>query len=213
MTSAVEPAVSEVQSRVRDLIAGLSIAGLLLPEAVAYASIANVPPQMAVIALFAGLACYALLGSSRFAIVSATSSSAAVLAAVTGSIANGDTGLRLALCIGLVILTGLFFLLASVAKLGGITDFIAKPVLRGFAFGLAIVIILKQLPKVVGVNPASSDLWRFAFELFERATNWNLHRAGDRRTIAGSIVPAGARQICSRSDRGCRARDRGKPMV
>ena len=64
-----------------DVVAGLSIAGLLLPEAVAYAGIGNVPPQMAVMALFAGLVCYALLGSSRFAIVSATSSSAAVMAA------------------------------------------------------------------------------------------------------------------------------------
>lgn len=63
-----------------DLIAGLSLAGLLLPEAVAYSSIANLPPQAGVIALFAGLLCYGLMGTSRFAIVSATSSSAAVLA-------------------------------------------------------------------------------------------------------------------------------------
>ena len=65
-----------------DWIAGLSIAGLLLPEAVAYSGIAGAPPQAGVIALFAGLLVYGLLGTSRFAIVSSTSSSAAVLLAV-----------------------------------------------------------------------------------------------------------------------------------
>ena len=63
-----------------DLVAALSIAGLLLPEAVAYSGVAELPPQAGVIALFAGLLCYWLLGRSRFAIVSATSSSGAVLA-------------------------------------------------------------------------------------------------------------------------------------
>ena len=65
---------------VPDLLAGLAIAGLLLPEAVAYSGLANLPPQAGVMALFAGLVCYGLIGRSRIAIVSATSSSAAVLA-------------------------------------------------------------------------------------------------------------------------------------
>ena len=68
---------------IADLLAGLSIAGLLLPEAVAYSGIASLPPQAGVIALFAGLVCYGLIGRSRFAIVTATSSSAAVLASAT----------------------------------------------------------------------------------------------------------------------------------
>ena len=71
-----------------DLLAGLSIAGLLLPEAVAYSGIAGLPPQAGVIALFSGLVCYGLLGRSRYAIVSATSSSAAVLAAGTLALAG-----------------------------------------------------------------------------------------------------------------------------
>jgi MFS superfamily sulfate permease-like transporter len=146
------------------VIAGLSIAGLLLPEAVAYSSIANLPPQTGVIALFAGLLCCGLVGSSRFAIVSATSS-AAVLAAATASLANGDNGLRMTLAIGLVVITGVFFLLAGLARMGSVTDFIAKPVLRGFAFGLAIVIIVKQLASVVGVQPANSDMTRFIPEM------------------------------------------------
>lgn len=156
-----------------DLIAGLSIAGLLLPEAVAYSSIANLPPQTGVIALFAGLLCYGLLGSSRFAIVSATSSSAAVLAAATASMANGDNGLRMTLAIGLVMITGLFFLLAGLAHMGSVTDFIAKPVLRGFTFGLAIVIILKQFSGVVGTHSEHSDMTRFIPEMVAQIGHWN----------------------------------------
>src|ERR1700681_3272374 len=64
-----------------DALAGLSLAGLLLPEAVAYSGLASLPPQAGVIGLFAGLTCYALIGRSPYAIVAATSSSAAVLAA------------------------------------------------------------------------------------------------------------------------------------
>ncbi|AMP06766.1 SulP family inorganic anion transporter [Collimonas pratensis] len=156
-----------------DLVAGLSIAGLLLPEAVAYSSIANLPPQTGVIALFAGLLCYGLFGSSRFAIVSATSSSAAVLAAATASMANGDIGLRMTLAIGLVMITGLFFLLAGLARMGSVTDFIAKPVLRGFAFGLAIVIIVKQIASVVDIHPVHSDMTRFIPEMLAQAGRWN----------------------------------------
>nr|WP_255342420.1 SulP family inorganic anion transporter [Herminiimonas sp. CN] len=165
--------MSGSQTRWQDALAGLSIAGLLLPEAIAYSSIGNLPPQAGVIALFAGLVCYGLFGSSRFAIVSATSSSAAVMAAATASIANGDAGFRLTLAIGLVMITGLFFLLAGLARMGNVTDFIAKPVLRGFAFGLSIVIILKQWASVVGVHPPNGDMLRFAPALFGQIGDWN----------------------------------------
>lgn len=168
-----QPVPEKSSSRWPDILAGLSIAGLLLPEAVAYSSIAALPPQAGVIALFAGLICYGLLGTSRFAIVSATSSSAAVLAAATASLAGGDPGLRLGLAVGLVLLTGVFFLLAGLLKLGSITSFIAKPVLRGFAFGLALTIILKQLASVVGVHLTDSNLIRFLPQLLEQLPAWN----------------------------------------
>lgn len=156
-----------------DVIAGLSLAGLLLPEAVAYSSVANLPPQAGVIALFAGLICYGLLGTSRFAIVSATSSSAAVLAAASAAVGNGSNALRLTVAVAMVLLTGLMFIVAGMAKIGNISDFIAKPVLRGFAFGLAIVIILKQVANVVGIHPPHSDMIRFVIDLFSRTEAWN----------------------------------------
>jgi high affinity sulfate transporter 1 len=160
-------------SKLPDLIAGLSIAGLLVPEAVAYSGIAALPPQYGVIALLAGLVCYGLIGTSRFAVVSATSSSAAVLAAATLAMAGGDVGLRLALASGLVVLTGAFFMAAGLARFGAISDFIAKPVLRGFAFGLAIVIIIKQLPKIVGVSSPAGNILNSAFDLVSQIGDWN----------------------------------------
>jgi MFS superfamily sulfate permease-like transporter len=158
----------------KDALAGLSIAGLLLPEAVAYAGIANLPPQAGLVALLAGLAVYSLLGSSRFAIVSATSSSAAVLAATVS--AQGGAGVtQLAYAAALVAATGVLFALAGFARLGGMSDFVAKPVLRGFAFGLALTIAVKQLPSILGVSAHFADVPRMAFDLARQALRWNRH--------------------------------------
>ncbi|WP_201313283.1 SulP family inorganic anion transporter [Dyella sp. EPa41] len=140
-----------------DLVSGLSIAGLLLPEAVAYSGIANLPPQAGVIALFVGLVSYGLLGRSRYAIVSATSSSAAVLAAGTLALAGGDNVSRAAIGATLVLLAGVCFLIAGAARLGGLSHLIARPVLRGYTFGLACVIALKQLPHLFGVADVHGD--------------------------------------------------------
>jgi SulP family sulfate permease len=140
-----------------DALAGLSIAGLLLPEAVAYSGIAGLPPQAGVIALLVGLTCYGLLGRSRYAIVSATSSSAAVLAAGTLALAGADAISRAVVAATLVLLTGGCFLIAGAARLGGLSQLIARPVLRGFTFGLACVIALKQLPNLFGLPALHGD--------------------------------------------------------
>lgn len=156
-----------------DLVAGVSMAGLLLPEGVAYSGIAGLPPQAGVLGLFAGLLVYGVLGRSRFAIVSATSSSAAVLGATTLSIAGPDAALRAALAAGLVIATGIAFLMAGAAHLDGICNFISKPVLRGFSFGLAATIVVKQLPKIIGIHPSENALFYFVGQLLAGLPHWN----------------------------------------
>ena len=156
-----------------DLLAGLSIAGLLLPEAVAYSSIAGLPPQAGVIALLAGLICYGVIGRSRFAIVSATSSSAAVLAAASVAMSGGEPSLRVAFAVLLVLLTGACFLLAGAARLGSLSNLIAKPVLRGYSFGLACVIAVKQWPNLVGLATHQSGLIALIGELLARVREWH----------------------------------------
>jgi MFS superfamily sulfate permease-like transporter len=163
---------------VADLLAGLSIAGLLLPEAVAYSGLASLPPQAGVIALFAGLVCYGLIGRSPYAIVTATSSSAAVLASALVGLGAGDVALRVFYAALLVMGTGLAFVLAGVLRLGVISALIARPVLRGYAFGLALVIAVKQWPQLVGVHAHSSNFFALLAELLRGAGNWHIPSLG-----------------------------------
>jgi MFS superfamily sulfate permease-like transporter len=157
-----------------DLLAGLSIAGLLLPEAVAYSGVANLPPQAGVIALFAGLFCYGLIGRSRFAIVTATSSSAAVLASATLALAGADATERVALASILVVGAGVAFTLCGSLRLGALSNLIARPVLRGYAFGLALVIAVKQWPLLVDMQTQSNGFFGLLAELVRRSGDWRL---------------------------------------
>jgi MFS superfamily sulfate permease-like transporter len=169
-----------------DLLAALSIAGLLLPEAVAYSGLANLPPQAGVIGLFAGLICYGLIGRSRCAIVSATSSSAAVLAAATSALGAGDASARVLLAGILVPCTGVAFMLAGGARLGAISNLIARPVLRGFAFGLALVIAVKQIPGLAGLHTHSGSFLPLVLELVQ-----TLSAGNPAALIAGLAALAG----------------------
>jgi len=142
-------------SHLPDLIAGLSLAGLLLPEAVAYSGLANLPPHAGIVALFVGLLCYGVIGRSRYAIVSATSSSAAVLAAATFAADGNDPAQRIALASLLVIGAGVGFLALGALRLGAVSNLVARPVLRGYGFGLALVIIARQWPHLVGLHTSA----------------------------------------------------------
>jgi MFS superfamily sulfate permease-like transporter len=159
-------------SKLPDLLAGISMAGLLLPEAVAYSGLANLPPQAGVVALFAGLVCYGLIGRSRFAIVSATSSSAAVLAAATHAVGN-DAAQRIALASILVAGAGVVLIVAGSLRLGAMSNLIARPVLRGYAFGLAVVIAVKQWPLIVGTHAQASGFLPMVFELLRGIGGWH----------------------------------------
>lgn len=147
-----------------DLLAGIAIAGLLLPEAVAYSGLAGLPPQAGVIALFAGLISYGVLGRSRFAIVSTTSSAAAVLAGALGALGAGDAASRRMLGSVLVVGCGLAFLLAGALRFGAVSSFIARPVLRGYAFGLALVIVVRQWVHVVDLPTQTSSFYPLLWE-------------------------------------------------
>ena len=162
-----------MRPRAADLLAGLSVAGLLLPEAVAYAQIGGLPPAHAIAAAVAGLTAYAILGRSRFAIVAPTSSSAAILTASLAQLATADPTHRMALGFAIVGMAGAFFIAAGVARLGSLAAFISRPVLRGFAFGLAITIVVKQLPLILGVSSASGMPFHVLTVLATHFAEWN----------------------------------------
>ena len=175
-----------------DAVTGLSLAGLLLPEAVAYSGLANLPPQAGVIGLLAGLLVYALVGRSRYAIVSATSSSAAVLAAATLALGADTVTQRVAFSSILVCATGIAFLLAGSARLGAMSNLIARPVLRGFSFGLALVIVLKQWPHIVALHTHSTDFFGLLAELLRNTRSW------EPMSIAAGVVALLALFSCER---------------
>jgi SulP family sulfate permease len=152
------PASNSRASRWHDLGAGLCVAGLLLPEAVAYAGLAQVPVVHALSATIVGLVIYAIFGGSRFAIVSPTSSSATLSAAAVVSVA-GSPGLASPVAytqalLALVLVAGAALMLLAYAKQGQLSAFVSRPVLRGFAFALAITIVIKQLPDALGFRLA-----------------------------------------------------------
>jgi len=141
-----------------DIIAGLTLWGLAVPEAMAYAGIAGLPPEAGLYTLLAALFVYALLGTSRHLVVQATSATAALLASavaaalVATAAANAsDPATYQAYASAFVLVTGLVFLVAGLAKLGFITQFLSKPVMDGFVTGLAIFVAVGQLNKLFGV--------------------------------------------------------------
>lgn len=138
-----------------DLLAGLSLTGLMLPEAIAYSAIAGLPPSFGVTAAIVGPLGYSIIGRSRLAVVSATSGAAALLAA---GIANAAlaTVPRADCAIALSLLVGLFFVLGALFRLSALTSFVSRAVLQGFGLGLAITITIRQLPILVGVTVTQS---------------------------------------------------------
>ena len=140
-----------------DVVAGMALAGLLVPEGLAYAGIAGMPPEVGLYSAAAGLAIYALFGTSRHLAVSCTSGSAAMLAALVAPLAGGDLSRYAALASATAIVAGIVFLLSSVLKLGFVSEFISKPVLKGFVFGLGITIMIRQAPKLLGIEKGHGD--------------------------------------------------------
>ncbi len=144
----------------RDALAGVAVAGLLIPESLGYASIAGLPAQTGLYATAIGLAVYALTGSSKHLVVSPTSSSAATLAAATAVLVATHPGSYAAMAMAIVLVTGIVLLTAGFMRLGFLAEFISKPVLKGFVFGIALSVMIKQLPKLLGVASLSGNAVR-----------------------------------------------------
>jgi len=146
-----------------DFLAGLTLWGLVVPEAMAYAGVAGLPPQAGLYTLLAALLVYAIFGTSRHLVVQATSATAALLASavvatliatnvVTDTAAPIDPQVYQQYATAFVLVVGVTFLLAGIARLGFITQFLSKPVMSGFIVGLAAFVAVGQLNKLFGVE-------------------------------------------------------------
>jgi sulfate permease, SulP family len=142
-----------------DVIAGVVIWSVVTPQAVAYAQIAGLPPEAGLMAAPGALLAYALLGTSRQLVVSATTATSAVSAAAVGPLAHGDAASFAALSAALALMTGVVLVAGGVFRLGAIADLVSKPVMTGFLFGLGMVITLAQVPSILGVEPGEGNFF------------------------------------------------------
>jgi sulfate permease, SulP family len=140
-----------------DAIAGFTIWGLLVPEMIAYSSLAGLPPQAGLYTLLASLVLYAIFGTSRQLVVAGTSASAVLVYSAVTALHPKDTPTYTGLAAGFIILTGILFLGCGLFRLGFITQFLSRPVMEGFIFGLAIFVTVGQLPKIFGIAKGSGD--------------------------------------------------------
>jgi len=142
-----------------DLVAGLSAAAVVIPQAMAYATMAGLPIQVGLYVALAPMFVYALLGTSRRLSVSSTSAISifvgTILFSVVGPVSNPSDYIIPAAT--LAFLVGLFLILAAVLRLGFLADFISKPVLTGILSGIGVVIIISQLGKVLGLSVPSGS--------------------------------------------------------
>ncbi len=167
---------------VRDLVAGLTVWAVLVPEGLAYAGIAGVTPVVGLYAAVPALLLYAVFGSSRHLVVGPMAATAALSAAAIAGLATDADAL--ALTAGLALVVGVLGLAAGVLRLGFVASFISEPVLKGFIIGLALTIIIGQVPKLVGVEGGEG-----AF--FEKA--W--HLLGELGDVHGTTVAVGVASL------------------
>ena len=136
-----------------DAIAGLTAAAVVIPKALAYATIAGLPVQIGLYTVLVPMAIYAVLGSSRPLSVSTTTTLAILVASALGQVSpSGDTATLIVASATLALMVGALLLLAGILRLGFVANFISEPVLVGFKAGIGIVIVLDQLPKLLGIH-------------------------------------------------------------
>ena len=136
-----------------DVIAGLTAAAVVIPKAMAYATIAGLPVQVGLYTAFLPMIIYALLGTSRALSVSTTTTLAILVAAELGKVVpKGDPATLLTASAMLTLLVGAALVLASLLRLGFVANFISEPVLIGFKAGIGLVIVADQVPKVLGLH-------------------------------------------------------------
>ena len=144
-----------------DIVAGLTAAAVVLPKAMAYATVAGLPVAVGLYTAFVPMLIYALLGTSRVLSVSSTATLAILTATQLGlAVPDGDPGKLITAVATLSALTGALLLLASALRLGFVANFISTPVLTGFKAGIGLVIILDQVPKLLGIHITKQGFFR-----------------------------------------------------
>ncbi len=144
-----------------DLLAGLVIGAVLIPQGMAYAQLAGMPAVTGLYATIAGIIAYSIFGSSRQLVLGPESSTSTLIAAVLVSVAGvgASADREIALAGMLAIMMGVFLLVGGLLRLGIIASFLSKPVLVGYLNGLALIIIVGQVPRVFGYSSEGDEFF------------------------------------------------------
>ena len=135
-----------------DIIAGLTTWGVVIPTVIASASLAGMPPETGIYTVLAALLAYAIFGTGKQTVASSTQASAVMLASTVLLFTPADQAGYLVVAAAAVFIVGALFFLMGILKLGFVANFISRPVLEGFISGLAIYILIKQVPKLLGFH-------------------------------------------------------------
>jgi high affinity sulfate transporter 1 len=151
----------------KDLTAGLVLTAILVPVGMGYAQAAGLPAIYGLYATIIPLLAYAIFGPSRILVLGPDSSLAAIIAATIVPLAAGDPERLVALAGALALLTGGLCILAGLARFGFITDLLSKPVRLGYLNGIALTVIVGQLPKLLGFSSSGDNLIQEAISLVQ----------------------------------------------
>ena len=152
----------------KDLAAGLSVAAIALPVGIAYADLTGVPAAIGIYAAIFPLVPYALFGSSRQLILGPDAATCIMVAASLAPLAQGDPARYLALLPVLTLITGVLYVVAGLGRLGFFASFLSQPILTGYLNGIAIVIIVGQLPKLLGYPSEADEVLPRLLEFVQR---------------------------------------------
>ncbi|MBH2031593.1 MAG: SulP family inorganic anion transporter [Pseudomonadales bacterium] len=165
-----------------DIVAGLVLTTMLVPVGIAYAVASGVPGIYGLYATIVPLLAYALFGPSRILVLGPDSSLAAVILAVILPLSGGDPHRAVALAGMMAIVSGAVCILAGIMRLGFITELLSKPIRYGYMNGIALTVLISQLPKVFGFSIQSDgpgrNLWAIATGVLEGKTNWTAFMIG-----------------------------------
>jgi high affinity sulfate transporter 1 len=158
------------------MFAGLVLATMLVPVGIAYAAASGLPGIHGLYATIVPLLVYALFGPSRILVLGPDSALAAVILSVVAPLSGGDPLRAITLAGMMAIVSGAVCILAGVARLGFITELLSKPIRYGYMNGIALTVLISQLPKLFGFSIESEgplrSLWAFAGAVLEGKANW-----------------------------------------
>ena len=196
--AALVPATSWLPSRrsglSRNAIAALAVWAVLVPQSMAYATLAGVPPVNGLYAAFAALLVYALLGTQRELNVVPSSGIAVLSAATVAPLALGDSGRYLALSAGLALaVMGAVLVVSGLLRLGFVAEFLAKPVLAGYAILLGLAIAVGQVPALLGITIDAHGFFATAKEILVHLSDadaWTVGSAWARSRSSSHSRPS-----------------------